>query len=289
MESRTDWFTEQSPLWPGRALSLEIERMVYRTESAFQVIEVYDTRCCGRMLALDGVIQFTEADEFAYQEMMVHPALFAHPGPESVLVIGGGDGGVLREVARHPGVREIHLVELDEQVVAVCRAFVPSMAAGFDDPRSHLFFMDGVEYLASCSRAYDVVIVDSTDPVGPGEALFQPEVFAAVSEVLEPGGVVAMQAESVFLHPQWVQRILSGLGARFSLCAYGVILVPTYPGGSIGFCLASNRVDGRIPIRFPSEGLQARLKYYTPQTHRAAFSLPAFAERLVRESAGQAG
>lgn len=279
-----NWFAERSQLWPGRVTSLEVVRRLYSGRSQFQQIELFETRCCGRMLVLDGIIQFTESDEFAYQEMLAHLPMFAHPNPERVLVIGGGDGGVLRELARHTMVKRIDLCELDAQVIELCKQYVPSMAIGFDDRRVRVHIEDGLAFLAKHPQRYDVIIVDSTDPIGHAEALFDEPFYVAARESLAPGGIVAAQAESVFLLGELVERLTAIVKKLFDRWGYANLLVPTYPGGSIGVCLGSLGPDPSSPTRVPEAELQAKLRYYTPAVHQAAFVLPAFAKRLLESS-----
>ncbi len=278
------WFSETSDLWPGRALSLEITQKLYSTKSSFQAIEVYETRSCGRMLTLDGIIQFTESDEFAYQEMLTHLPMFAHPDPRRVLVIGGGDGGILREVARHATAEQIDLCEIDPAVIEVTKRFVPSMARGFEDSRVSIHIADGAEFVRARPAHYDVIIVDSTDPIGPAESLFQEPFYAAMKSALRPAGIIATQAESFFLLAPIVQQLLGIARRLFEVWAYAYTLVPTYPGGHIGICLASLGSELKRPARRPDLELASQLRYYSPQIHEAAFVLPAFAERLIAET-----
>lgn len=275
------WFSEIGELWPGRALSIDLEEQLYSQRSKFQQIDLYQTKTLGKMLVLDNIIQFTEDDEFAYQEMMTHVALFAHPNPQRVLVIGGGDGGVLREVARHPEIDEIDICEIDEEVIRVCRELVPSMGCGFDDPRVNLHVADGSQFIRDRQAYYDVIIVDSTDPIGPGEALFQEPFYAAMKSALNPSGIIATQAESIFLHEEIIAELLSMVNRLFPVWGYSFMSVPTYPGGNIGCCLASFGTDVNTPARLPTPALQSQLKYYTPQVHEASFILPAFAQRMI--------
>ena len=167
------WFSEICPMWPGISLSLQVDKLLYSKASQYQQIDVYQTRNHGRMLVLDGIIQLTEFDEFAYQEMLAHVPLFAHPHPEKILVIGGGDGGILREATRHDTITEIDFCEIDEDVISVSKEFLPSLACGFDDSRVRVHIGDGSAFITRHKKAYDVIIVDSSDPIGPGEKLFE--------------------------------------------------------------------------------------------------------------------
>lgn len=278
----------QSSFWVsetggGYGNTVEVTARLYEYQSEFQKIEIFETRKLGRMLMLDGIIQLTEFDEFAYQEMMAHPALFAHRAPRRVLIVGGGDGGVAREVARHPEVERIDLCEIDAAVVEAAKRFLPSLACGFDDPRMHLHIGDGVRFVREHPDEFDVIIVDSTDPVGPGEALFGEAFYRDAGRALKPGGVICSQAESIYLFPEIVQRLYRLTGKLFRHHGYGMIAVPTYPTGTIGFFMGSHSAPVDRPVRPAPESLARELRYYTPEIHRAAFQLPAFAARWFQD------
>lgn len=278
------WFHEIGPLWQGQALALRVERVLFEEKSDFQDILVFDSASHGRVLVLDGVVQVTERDEFAYQEMLTHTALFAHARPERVLVIGGGDGGCLREIARHPCVTQIVICELDAKVVDVAKRFLPSLACGFDDPRVELHVGDGAAYMAGQAAHFDVIIVDSSDPIGPAEVLFEKPFYMAMKHALRPGGLVATQCESMWLHADIIARVLAFCrDGGFATAEWAWCSIPTYPAGTIGFALC--RLDQTHscarPVRVPSTDLLESLRYYTPQIHQAAFVLPAFLQRKL--------
>ena len=275
------WFSETCPMWPGMALSLEIEKTLYDEKSPFQHIQVFETRHHGKMLALDGIIQLTQSDEFSYQEMLAHIPLFAHPKPETVLVIGGGDGGILREVGRHACVTTMDFCEIDEMVITVSKQFLPDLACGFDDPRVNVFIGDGAAFVRGKTGVYDVIIVDSSDPIGPGEVLFKKPFYESLKNALKPGGIIATQGESIFLHKDCVTRLAKITRELFDRQAYACIMVPTYPGGNIGICLGSLGPEPTRPAREMPAELQGRLKYYTPGIHEAAFILPHFAQAML--------
>lgn len=260
----------------GFGNTIEITNILANVKSRYQHIKIYETANLGRMLMLDDIIQLTEFDEFAYQEMMTHPAMFVHPNPEKVLIIGGGDGGVAREVARHKTVKHIDQCEIDGEVVELCRKYIPSTACGFDDERMHLTIGDGLEFVKQRKNEYDVIIVDSTDPIGPGEVLFGREFYESVHAALKEDGVVASQSESIFLYPEIVKRLYGFTKELFRYNGYAFIAVPTYPAGSIGVCVASKANPVKKPLRQPDAELEKVLKYYTPEIHEAAFVLPAF-------------
>ncbi len=277
------WFSEIFPMWEGIALSMQVDKLIYSKKSRFQQIDLYQTRSHGKMLVLDGIIQLTEQDEFCYHEMMAHLPLFSHPSPEKVLVVGGGDGGVLREISQHTHVASIDFCEIDEQVIAVAREFLPSIACGFDDPRVNIHIKDGTLFVREHKNAYDVIIVDSSDPVGPGEALFDEPFYMDLRQAIRPGGVIATQGESVFLHPDYVRKLVRMTGRLFPVHAYANIVVPSYTGGHIGICMASLGPELLTPARPVPEALQDRLKYYSSEMHTAAFVLPCFAKKIITE------
>jgi len=274
------WFSEICPMWPGIALSLEIEKVLYSKKSKFQQIDMFQTKNHGKMLVLDGIIQLTQSDEFAYQEMLTHVPLFAHPSPENILVIGGGDGGVLREASRHDCIKTIDFCEVDEEVIKVCKKFLPDLACGFDDPRVNVHIADGNTFVQAQKNRYDVIIVDSSDPIGPGEALFEPPFYKSLKSALKPGGIIATQGESFFLHKECVINLLKIAKSLFPIYGYSYFLVPTYPGGNIGICLGSLGPELKTPCRAMSEQFQKQLKYYTPQIHKASFVMPNFAKDM---------
>ncbi len=274
------WFSEICPMWQGVALSLEIEKVLYSKKSKFQQIDLFQTKNFGKMLVLDGIIQLTEPDEFAYHEMLAHVPMFAHANPEEILVIGGGDGGVLREICRHDCIKHIDFCEIDEEVIKVAKEFLPDIACGFDDPRISIHIGDGNAFVKEHQNQYDVIIVDSSDPIGPGEALFEKPFYKALKSALKPNGLVATQGESFFLHKDCVENLVKITREIFPVQAYSYILVPTYPGGHIGICLGSLEPDPAHPCRKISHELQEQLKYYTPEIHKASFIMPYFAKKM---------
>lgn len=275
------WFREVCSMWEGISLSLKVEKTLYSQRSQFQQIDVYETKGYGKMLVLDGIIQLTESDEFTYQEMMAHLPLMSHPDPRNVLVIGGGDGGILREIERHKGVKTIDFCEIDEQVIEVSKQFLPGLACGFNDPRLTIHIRDGNEFVREMSGAYDVIIVDSSDPIGPGEVLFKKSFYQGLKDALKPGGLIATQGESFFLHEDCVCNLIDITRELFDHHAYATIVVPTYPGGHISMCMASLGPGFGDPVRPMPQGLQEQLKYYSPGIHRAAFVQPYFAQKLI--------
>jgi spermidine synthase len=271
------WFSEtHEDLWPGRAFSLRIDRLLYKERSKYQEIYVFENNGVGRVLTLDNIIQLTESDEFAYQEMIAHIPLLAHPNPRRVLIIGGGDGGVAREVARHPCVETIDLCEIDEMVIEASKRYLPFTAVGFEDPRVHVYIKDGAEFTQRCTDEYDVIIVDSSDPIGPAEVLFEKSFYHSLKASLRPDGIMISQAESIWLHRDLIAKLQKITHDLFPIAAYCFTCVPTYPSGQIGFLCCSKQYEVHQPQRAPDHSFQQKLRYYTPDIHAASFHLPAF-------------
>jgi|UniRef100_A0A7R9T2P0 spermidine synthase len=288
------WLCEVSEMWKGQAMSLKIDEELFRGRSEFQDVYVFKNSAYGNVLVLDGVIQATERDEFAYQEMITHLPLCAlNEEPKRVLVVGGGDGGVLREVTRHGSIERIEIAEIDGMVVEMSKKFLPSMAVGFDDARVEVNICDGIKYVGDAEEGtYDAIIVDSSDPIGPASVLFEEAFFKKMHRALKPGGVVCTQAECVWLHIDLIEdlaKMCKGIFVGGSM-AYGYTTIPTYPSGQIGFMMCSkpaadgSTVDFTKAKRFPRPADESALKpmrYYNPQVHAAAFVLPEFARAAL--------
>ncbi|KAB2016761.1 hypothetical protein ES319_D08G116300v1 [Gossypium barbadense] len=281
-----------NPMWPGEAHSLKVESILYKASSDYQEVLVFESSSYGKVLVLDGIVQLTEKDECAYQEMITHLPLCSIPSPKTVLVVGGGDGGVLAEISRHSSVEHIDICEIDRMVIEVSKKFFPELAAGFEDPRVCLHVGDAVEFLRNVPEGkYDVIIVDSSDPVGPAQELVEKPFFDTLARALRPGGVLCNMAESMWLHTHLIDDMISICREIFKGSVhYAWASVPTYPSGVIGFLICSTEgpaVDFLNPIN-PIEKLEGahqhkrELRYYNSQMHKAAFSLPSFLKREVR-------
>ena len=278
MMPRRRWIREEAA---GYGQIIEVVRPLCLRRSKFQKIEIFETRKMGRLLLLDGIIQLTSADEFAYQEMMANLPFYTHGAPERVLVIGGGDGGVLRELARHPEPKVLDICEIDAEVIAAAKEFLPELSCGFDDPRVTVHIGDGSRFIRERPGFYDLVIVDSTDPGGPGAPLFGEAFYADLKRALRPGGVAGTQAESPWLLPEVTAKLVAAARRNFRFADYGAISVPTYPTGMIGCCVASDDRDPRQPAVEPDEALSRVLKYYNGEVHRASFAKPQFVRRVL--------
>ena len=213
--------------------------------------------------------------------MLAHLPFYVHGAPERALVIGGGDGGVLRELTRHPDLKELDLCEIDFEVIRAAQEFLPELACGFNDPRVRVNIADGSEFIKSRPEQYDLVIVDSTDPGGPGAPLFTAEFYCNLKRSLRPGGVVATQAESPWLLPDVVRQLVTAARANFRYADYAAISVPTYPTGMIGCCVATDAREPAEPAAEPTAELREKLRYYNPAVHRAAFAKPGFVAQLL--------
>lgn len=270
------WFTEDQA--DGLRFSCRITSVLHRERTPFQEIAVYETEQFGRLLALDDVIMTTDKDEFVYHEMMAHVPLCAHPAPGRVLVVGGGDGGVVREVLKHP-VQEVHLAEIDGRVIEVSRQFFPALAGGLADPRVTVHVVDGIEFVAAAEGEYDVIIVDSTDPVGPAVGLFQADFYRSVYRALRPDGLFVAQTESPFFNGDLIRGIQRTLREIFPIVGLYTAAIPTYPGGYWTMSVGSKRYDPREALAERARGLNTR--YYSLEVHRAAFVLPPFVAELL--------
>ncbi|KAJ9587324.1 hypothetical protein L9F63_019151 [Diploptera punctata] len=281
------WFSELNELWPGISLSLEVDKILHSEKSEFQDILVLQTKSHGRALILDGIIQCTESDEFAYQEMISFLPLCSHPSPKKVLIVGGGDGGVAREVAKHPDVENIVQVEIDSQVLDVSKKYLPFMGKGLTNAKLNLHVGDGFRFMKQHQNEFDVIITDSSDPVGPAVSLFQVSYFELMRNALKPGGIICSQAGTIWANMDIVIDTYKHCQNTFKKAAYGCAAVPTYPTGQIGFVLGSlsQETNFKEPLRILSENeLDAfNLRYYSPEVHRAAFVLPRFAQKALEQ------
>lgn len=276
------WFHERGELWKGQAMSLKVKKVLDHHRTDFQDLLVFESEHHGTVLVLDGVIQVTTRDEFSYQEMIAHIPLFAHPNPKKVLVIGGGDGGVLREVARHKGVEEIVECEIDEGVIIASKKHLPSLAKGYDDPRVSVQIMDGAKFMEEHQDSFDVIITDSSDPIGPASVLFETPFYNAMYKSLRKGGIVCTQGECMWLHLDLIKPLVNSISQTFTTVEYAYTTIPTYPSGQIGFILATKGAKTcKVPTRAEDLDFQSDLKYYTPELHKAAFVLPAFCQRAI--------
>jgi len=279
------WFREINDMWPGQAMTLRVNQILHHEKSKFQDVLIFESSDHGTVLVLDNVIQCTERDEFSYQEMITHLAMNSHPNPENVLVIGGGDGGVLREVVKHPQVKSAILCDIDEAVIRLSKKYLPGMSIGFQHPNVTTHVADGFQFLRDHVNEFDVIITDSSDPDGPAETLFQKPYFELLNAALRDGGVITTQAENQWLHLTLIRDLKKACKEVFPTVEYAYTTIPTYPSGQIGFMVCSKDADRnlKVPLRSWSEEEEERLcRYYSKEIHAASFVLPTFARKALR-------
>lgn len=276
------WVEEKFEDFMG--LRLKVEKVLFSGKSEFQTVDVVETRGHGKMLLNDGLIMVTERDEFAYHDMITHVPLFAHPNPKKVLVIGGGDGGTAREVIRHPSVEKCVMVEIDGMVVDACREHIPLTSAALDDDRIELIIGDGVKYVKETTEKFDVILVDSTDPIGPATPLFGEEFYRDVYNCLTDDGIVVSQGETPWYAKEVQKSLLGVLNNVFPSCYLYSFSNLTYPGGLWCFTFASKKyhpVEDFREAAVAESGLT--FKYYNEGIHRAAFALPNFVREGIED------
>ncbi|HLR89956.1 MAG TPA: polyamine aminopropyltransferase [Balneolaceae bacterium] len=268
-------------------LTIGVEKLLFSRQSEYQLVEVYETDTWGNLLTIDGMVMLSERDEFVYHEMLAHVAMFSHPAPKRVLIIGGGDGGTAREVLKHPSVTRVDMVEIDKTVVDASKQFFPGVGA-FDDSRLQVIYEDGIQFVKAVKEPYDILIIDGSDPVGPAEGLFSQEFYKACKSALTKDGILTTQTETPWVesyHPA-MRKVFGALSELFPISAMYLSSIPLYPAGLWSMGYASNSQD---PL---SEDIETRhqakekeilqgLKYYNPDVHRAAFALPNFVKNII--------
>jgi spermidine synthase len=273
------WFTEFQTQNLG--LTARIKETLYMGKSDFQDVAVVDTYEFGRMLVLDGVFQTSIYDEYIYHEMIAHVPLFLHPDPRQVLVLGGGDGGSVREVVKHPTVQRVELVEIDGLVVEVSKKFLPEISSALisNHPKVHLKIGDGIAHMARAENQYDVIIVDCSDPIGPGEGLFTYGFYKDVYKALKPDGLFVQQTESPFYHQPLLKRLRKDIESLFPLTRTYLAHIPLYPGGTHCFTIGSKRYD---PLTADTRAPDFATRYYNKELARSCFVLPNFIQELLK-------
>lgn len=278
------WFSERHT--PNVKLSIRVDRQLFSGQSELQRIDVFDSPEFGRFLVLDGYMMLTEKDEFIYHEMITHVPLAVHPHVKDVLVIGAGDGGVIRELTRYPEIERIDMVEIDPMVVEVCREYLPQTSYKLDDPRVSIHYADGLKFVRSCNDQYDLIIVDSTDPFGPGEGLFTREFYGNCYKALHDDGIMVNQHESPFYNEDAIacQRAHKRIVESFPISRVYQAHIPTYPSGHWLFGFASKKYHPLKDLdetRWNARGLSCG--YYTTMLHKGTFYVPAYVEELLKD------
>ena len=271
------WYTEKQT--ENLGITCKVNKTYYTEKTDFQDIALIDTKQFGKMLVLDGAIQTTEKDEFVYHEMIAHVPMFTHSNPEKVLVIGGGDGGAVREVLKHSSVKKVTLVEIDKSVVDVSKKFLPQISCALEDNRAEVLITDGIKYVQEHKNEFDVILVDSTDPVGPAVGLFSLDFYKSIFDALKEDGIFVAQTESPFYNDDLIKSVFKDMKSVFSITKLYLCFVPTYPGGLWSFTMGSKKYD---PLEANiTERLDFETKYYNAGIHKACFELPEFVKNIV--------
>jgi len=274
------WFTETVNDTVGN--TIKIKERIFSGHSDFQKIEIVDAYHYGRTLILGGSVMLTEKDEFTYHEMISHIPLFTHPHPEHVLVIGGGDGGTIREVMKHPTVTRAKLVEIDPLVIEKSKQFLPFVSCEMENPRVEVIIQDGIQYIKPHQGIFDVILIDSTDPVGPAVGLYQEEFFKNVYKALKDDGIVVAQSESPFFDRRIVRELYALLKPLFPIRKMYLAPVPSYPSGLWSFVFCSKKYDPILDNRCEDlRRLNFNMRYYNEAIHQAAFAIPNFIQELI--------
>ena len=283
MTDMTGWSVER--LHADHAQALREARVLYDSETDHQRLRVIENPTFGRILTLDGVVQVTERDNFVYHEMMAHLPIFAHGGAKRVLIIGGGDGGMARAALAHRTVDHVTMVEIDAGVVSFCKEYLPGVSAGaFDDARLRLVIADGAAFVRDTTERFDVIIIDSTDPVGPGEVLFTDTFYGHAKRCLTEGGILVTQNGVPFLQGEELTNTMRAFKNLFLDWGCYIATVPTYAGGPMAFGWGTDGTARDVALealkdRFSSSGIDT--EYYTPAVHKAAFALPPYIRKLM--------
>ncbi|MEJ2156221.1 MAG: polyamine aminopropyltransferase [Desulfobacteraceae bacterium] len=275
-------------LYDAYGQEFRIDELLHEVKTEHQHLIIFHNAAFGRVLVLDGVVQTTEKDEFIYHEMLTHVPILAHGSVRRVLIIGGGDGAMLREVTRHRRIEAVTQVEIDRQVIEMCRTYLPNHSQGaFDDPRVQIVIGDGSEFMATTEERFDVIISDSTDPIGPGEALFKEKFYAHCKSCLTPGGVLVAQNGVAYMQLDEAKTTARRLQRIFDDWYFYSAAVPTYIGGIMAFAWASDNPALRhtalatLKERFEKSGIETR--YYNPDIHQASFALPQYLIEAIGE------
>ncbi|CAM5365231.1 spermidine synthase [Bacillus safensis] len=272
------WYTEKQTKNFG--ITLKVNKTLHTEQTDFQHLEMVETEEFGNMLFLDGMVMTSEKDEFVYHEMVAHVPLFTHPNPENVLVVGGGDGGVIREILKHPSVKKATLVDIDGKVIEYSKQFLPSIAGKLDDPRVDVKVGDGFMHIAEADNEYDVIMVDSTEPVGPAVNLFSKGFYAGIAKALKEDGIFVAQTDNPWFTPELITNVQRDVKEIFPITKLYTANIPTYPSGLWTFTIGSKKYD---PLAVEdSRFFDIETKYYTKELHKAAFVLPKFVSDLIK-------
>jgi spermidine synthase len=272
------WYTEKQTEAYG--ITAKIKETLVTEKTDFQDLAIIDTEEFGRMLVLDGMVMTTVRDEFVYHEMVAHPALHTHPNPKQVLIVGGGDGGVVREVLKHKAVEKAVLVDIDGKVIEYSKKYLPEIAGELDNPRVEVIVNDGYMHIHDHKNTYDVIMVDSTEPVGPAVQLFQKGFYQGIYEALKEDGIFVAQTDNPWFKADLIRQVNKDVKEIFPIVRVYNANIPTYPSGLWTFTMGSKKHD---PLQIEEAQIpELETKYYSPRLHKAAFALPKFVEDLCK-------
>lgn len=275
------WFTEEHT--PNVRFSIKVDRQLYAGQSDFQRIDIFESKEFGKFLTLDGLMMLTEKDEFIYHDMIVHVPMATNPNIKNVLVIGAGDGGTVRELTRYESIEKIDMVEIDKMVVDVCKEYIPQTACKLNENRVHLYFQDGLRFVRNKQNEYDLIIVDSTDPFGPGEGLFTKEFYGNCFKALKEDGILVNQHENPYYstYAMSMNRAHKRIKELFPICRVYQAHIPTYPSGHWLFGFASKKYDPLDINEKTWNELGLKTKYYNTDIHKGSFALPSYVKELL--------
>ncbi|WCK54387.1 polyamine aminopropyltransferase [Aneurinibacillus sp. Ricciae_BoGa-3] len=272
------WYTEKQT--ENFGITIKINKTLHTEQTDFQKLDMVETAEFGNMLFLDGMVMTSIKDEFVYHEMVAHPALHTHPNPENVLVVGGGDGGVIREVLKHKSVKKATLVEIDGKVIEYSKKYLPEIAGELDNPRVEVKVDDGFMHIVKSKNEYDVIFVDSTEPVGPAAPLFERGFYQGIYEALKEDGIFVAQTDNPWFKADLIKKVNRDVKEIFPITKVYIANIPTYPSGMWTFTMGSKKYD---PEALDANSIpELETKYYTPRLHGAAFVLPKFVEELTK-------
>lgn len=271
------WFTELQT--PNLGITCKTMKTHHTEKTEYQDLALIETAQFGRMLVLDGMVQTTVADEFVYHEMITHVPLFTHKNPRKALVIGGGDGGAIREILKHDSIEKAVLVEIDGKVVETGRKYLPEISCALDSPRAEVQIEDGIKYVNEHKNEFDVIMVDSTEPVGPAVGLFQIDFYRSIYNALKDDGILVAQTESPFFNRDLIRKVFKDIKSLFPVTRLYTCAIPTYPSGYWSFTMGSKKYD---PLETDVSAIpDIGTRYYCADVHRAAFALPVFVKQLI--------
>jgi spermidine synthase len=274
------WYTEKQT--ENFGITAKIKKTLHTEKSEFQDVDMIETNQFGKMLVLDGMVMTTDLDEFVYHEMITHIAMNTHPNPKKVLVVGGGDGGAIREIVKHPSVEKAVLAEIDDRVIEVSKQFLPNIASELTgNPKVDVRVIDGIKHVMENKNEYDVILVDSTEPVGPAVGLFAKDFYQGIYESLKEDGILVAQSESPWFNRELISRVFKDISSIFPVTRYYTCAIPTYPSGLWSFTLGSKKHD---PLQVDESKLfdPPHTKYYSPRIHKSVFNVPKFVEELLK-------